>query len=202
MKLKFIVFSTCSFFLAFGAFGQKYPQGKVQQVGIGPYVGYDQEAESVVYGMGGYYEYRPFKRWGFTLGASYDKSPFAKATAYDIWKDLYKEAYNMELPENTVEVKQNQLAVNAGARFYIKRFFFSGALGWSFLDYTVRDTKTGDQEANKINYFYQSYGIGYQWALSDKHQLEPFFNTTTGGVPRSHGTPKIVLGIRYAFRFQ
>ncbi|SKB65022.1 hypothetical protein SAMN05660841_01695 [Sphingobacterium nematocida] len=201
VTMKFIFFAICSFLWAFNAFGQKYPESKMQQIGIGPYIGYESNAETVVYGVGGYYEYRPFKRWGFTVGASYDKSPFARSTQDDLLRLIYEDL-GIDIPENTSEIKQNQLAVNAGARFYMSKFFVSAGLGWSFLDYEVRDTETAVQESNKTDYFYHTVGVGYQWSLGGNHLLEPFFSATTGGVPRSNGTAKTTLGVRYAYRFK
>lgn len=199
MKITF--FSICSFLWVFSAFGQNYPESNVQQVGIGPYIGYESNAETIVYGVGGYYEYRPFKRWGFTASASYDKSPFARNTQEDLLRQIYKD-WGVNIPENTSEIKQNQLALNVGARFYIHDFFVSGGLGWSFLDYTVRDTKTEVQDEAKTDYFYHTIGVGYQWTFSKNHLLEPFFSASTGGVPRSNGTAKTTLGVRYAYRFR
>lgn len=202
MKSKFIILSILTFLCGVNAYGQKYPEGKLQQINLGPYIGYESMAETMVYGLGAQYEYRPFKRWSFTLGASYDRSPFAKDTSQDFWNDYYAHLNGTPAPESTLEVQQNQFAVNLGARFYFAKFFISAGVGWSFLDYTLRDRETGEEQANTMNYFYHCVGVGYQISLSKNHLLEPFFNATTGGVPRSIGESKATFGVRYAFRFQ
>lgn len=182
------------------AFSQIYPEKTTQQVAIGPYIGYESSAEAVVYGLEGLYEFRPFRRWGFTASATYDKSPYTTFDPYQFFSDFEKSLLRIPNTTNNIKLKQNRFAIAGGARFYIKRFFIAGGMGWTTIDFTLKDeqNETADGDDQK---FYHYYGVGYQLPLKNKQQqLELFFQATTGGVPHTGGTPKVVAGIRYGLK--
>ncbi|WP_133166397.1 hypothetical protein [Sphingobacterium haloxyli] len=180
------------------AFSQIYPEKTTQQVAIGPYIGYESSAEAVVYGLEGLYEFRPFRRWGFIASATYDHSPY---TSFERQSPgvLDFEKKRLGIPESAgnIKLKQGRLALAGGARFYIKRFFIAGGIGWTTTNFTWNDQETGDTASDDVQRFYRHYGVGYQLPLKSRQQLEFFFNAATGGVPVANGTSKVVAGVRY-----
>jgi len=177
---------------------QVYPERTTQQIAIGPYVGYESSAEAAVYGFDATYEFRPFRRWGFTAAATYDRSPFTAFTPGSP-QAMQFEKTRLGIPETVSDIalKQGRLALTGGARFYIKRFFIAGGIGWTTADYTWKDKEGGDMGSGDAQQSYHYYGVGYQLHLAGAQRLEFYFNASTGGVPQANGTSKVVVGARY-----
>lgn len=194
MKIRNTLF-TLALLWSTNASAQDYPGSFRQQIGIGPYVGYDAARSSVVYGATALYEFRPFKRIGFTAAATYDFNPYKNETAW--------------LPDEVggitevggFQVKQGFLSLSGGVRFYFKRFFIAAGLGGSFNHIVIKVDETGETADGDRKRLYQTYGVGYRLTLKEKRQLELFLNNTSGGVPPASGLPKMELGVRYVFGF-
>lgn len=184
-------------------FAQTYPEKTTQQVAIGPYIGYESSLEAVVYGLEGLYEFRPFRRWGFTASATYDQSPYTTFDPYYFFSDFVKSLLEIPNTANNIKLKQSRFAIAGGSRFYIKRFFIAGGIGWTTIDFMLKDDEQNETVDGDDQKFYHYYGAGYQLPLKNKQQqLEFFFQGTTGGVPHTNGTPKVVAGIKYGLKLR
>lgn len=175
-------------FTALGANAQSIKEFGTHNFGVGPLAGYNVETESPAYGADLNYEYRPFEKWGFTAGLSYE------LTHTDVSGTLFMSG--SETDTRPDHWNQNLYTSSVGARYYMGSLFLGAAFGLGF-EKGVTTFKDGSKARSADRYgFYQNYSIGYQIPLANQNKFEFY-----GGVFGANAM-KIGGGIRYRFSFK
>lgn len=131
--------------------------------GIGPIAGYNLDSKGLTYGAGLLYEFRPFQKFGFTAGLTYER------TRSDV------NSYYGEIEGSPVyaDVRIHQVySLQAGARYYLNRLYVSGALGVGYDDGGYKLSDGGTADGGHAYSLYKSVGIGYQFPLKNNDALE------------------------------
>lgn len=128
-------------------------------IGIGPLAGYDYEIKGATYGAGLMYEFRPFRKLGFTAGLTYEQtrknmSDIDYGPAYgDVWK-------------------HNVYSLSLGARYYIGDFYLGGALGLGHDSGKIHLQDGSHLNGGSAYSLYRSLGAGYQIPLRNRDVVE------------------------------
>lgn len=161
--------------------GQTMDLPQKHRLGGGAIFGYDHKLEGIAYGAELMYEYKPFKRFGFIAGLSYQQTR----------KNLSSVDFSTT---GTGVLIHNQYAVALGTRYYLNSFYLGGALG---LAYEYGKTKMDDGTTFKggdIYSLYKAVGMGYQLPLRNGDLME--FELGTFGTNKAM---KLGGTVRYKF---
>jgi len=152
---------------------------------LGPMAGYNVKNKGFAYGGSAMYEFRPFKRFGFTAALTFDQ------TRVDVSDINYNPAASKEVFGN--EWIENVYSLNVGPRFYLGDFYLGAALG---IGYTKGYTTLSDGSTLNNGHaygLYKNFGAGYQIKLRNRDVIE-----AEAAVFGTHAT-KIGGAIRYKF---
>jgi hypothetical protein len=194
MKLKIISLSLFVFIAVSAVNGQTADEPRKHNFSLGPIAGYNlaplggnnNETKGLNYGAGLMYEYRPFQKFGFTAGLTYERMKT------DVSDHFYGDIGGLPV-YGDVWIHQ-AYSFSAGARYYMDGFYLGGALGLG-LDKghtTLSDGNTLD--GGHAYGLYKSLAAGYQIPLKNRDAIEVeagFF-----------GTKGMKIGgtVRYKFR--
>ncbi|HLT89088.1 MAG TPA: hypothetical protein VKZ57_15985, partial [Sphingobacterium sp.] len=146
---------------------------------IGPIAGYDYDIKGPIYGGGLMYEYRPFKKVGFTAGFTYEQTR----------KDFSESSFGDETLRHEV------YALHVGARYYIGDFYLGGALGVGHDKGTFKQEEAVTRSGGSAYSLYKSIGAGYQIPLRNQDALE-----VEAGTFGTSNSMKVGGTVRYKFR--
>ena len=163
MKLKLFAVALFVFIAGSIANAQTTDLPSKHSLSLGPIAGYNFESEGLTYGAGLLYEFRPFQKFGFIAGLTYQR------TRSDV------DFHYGDIDGSTVygDVRIHQVyAFHAGARYYMDRFYLSGSLGVAYDDASVKLSNGMTVDAGHAYGLYKSIGAGYQLPLKNNDALE------------------------------
>lgn len=153
--------------------------------GVSALAGFDHDTEGMYYGAGLLYEFRPFRKVGFTAGFTYDRMTKDVSDVY--WREfggspVYGDVWTHQL-----------FALHAGARYYIGKLYLGGALGIGRDDGSTKLSDGTTADGGHAYNFYKSFSAGYQIPLKNNDLIELEANV--------FGTRSMKIGgtVRYKF---
>lgn len=162
-----------------GAQAQSFMNPPKHNFSIGPLAGYDYELKGPVYGGALMYEFRPFKKVGFTAGLNYEQ----------MRKNVPESSFGSETWRHEV------FAFHVGARYYMGDFYLGGSLGLGHDKGTFSQTDGTTRNGGSTNSLYKSIGAGYQLSLKNRDAIE-----IEAGTFGTSNSMKVGGTVRYKFR--
>lgn len=194
MKLKIIASALFVFAAVSVVSAQTFDEPQKHNFSFGPIAGFNLgsiagqklDKKSLSYGAGLMYEYRPFRKFGFTAGLTYEKMKT------DVPDGFYN--YTGGTPAYGGVRTHQVYAFSAGTRYYMGGFYLAGALGLGLDKGYTTFSDGAISDGGHAFGLYKSLGAGYQIPLKNRDAIE-----VEAGV---FGTRGMKLGgtIRYKLR--
>lgn len=194
MKLRITALALFVFTAVSAVNGQTFDEPQKHNFSFGPIVGFNLgsiagqklDKKSLTYGAGLMYEYRPFQKFGFTAGLTYEQMKT------DVPDRFYG---GFEGSSESGGVWTHQVySLSAGVRHYMGGFYLGGALGLGLDKGHTTFSDGAVSDGGHAYGLYKSLAVGYQVPLKNRDAIE-----VEAGV---FGTRGMKLGgtVRYKFR--